>query len=194
MITDINQLDRSKLYTYADYLTWHFEGMVELIKGKIFPMSPAPSSTHQKMSTRLVRFFSNVLDGKKCEVFHAPFDVRLTSSKHDSDATTVVQPDICIICDLSKIDEKGCNGAPDLIIEIVSPGSIKRDVQVKLEIYQECGVKEYWIAYPLEKMIEVFWLEGNRYQLVKKYVDQDKVPVNLFPGCELSLADVFGEV
>lgn len=165
--------------------------MVELIKGKVFDMSPAPSSSHQKFSIQMIRLISNFLEGKNCEVFHAPFDVRITSIKSEADIISVVQPDICVICNLRKIDERGCNGAPDLIIEIVSPNSIKRDVQDKLDIYQEGGVKEYWIAYPLEKMIEVFLLEGDRYQLVKKYVEADVVPVNSLPGLEIPLSKVF---
>ncbi len=191
MITDISKLDPSKLYTYADYLTWQFDGMVELIKGKVFDMSPASSSSHQKFSIQMIRLISNFLEGKNCEVFHAPFDVRITSIKSEADIISVVQPDICVICDLRKIDERSCNGSPDLIIEIVSPNSIKRDVQDKLDIYQEVGVKEYWIAYPLEKMIEVFLLEGDRYQLVKKYVEADVVLVNSLPGLEIPLSKVF---
>ncbi|MBC7391423.1 MAG: Uma2 family endonuclease, partial [Opitutaceae bacterium] len=170
MITDINQLDLSKTYTYADYLTWQFDGMVELIKGKIFNMSPAPGSYHQRVSGNIFKDFAVFLNKKPCKVFIAPFDVRLSMFRNDQEILTVVQPDICVICDLSKIDEKGCNGTPDLMIEILSPSTKKKDVQDKFQLYEESGVQEYWIVYPLEKLVDVFLLEDNKYRLVKKYV------------------------
>ena len=191
MITDINQLDLSKTYTYADYLTWQFEGMVELIKGKIFNMSPAPGSYHQSVCGNIYRDIAVFLKKKTCKVFIAPFDVRLSRFKNDQEILTVVQPDICVICDPSKIDEKGCIGTPDLIIEILSPSTKKKDIQDKFQLYEESGVKEYWIVYPLEKIVDVFLLENNKYQLIKKYVQDDIVPVNILEGFSISLLDVF---
>ena len=191
MITDINQLDLSKTYNYADYLTWQFDGMVELIKGKVFNMSPAPGSYHQRVSRNIFKDLAVFLNKEKCEVFVAPFDVRLSNYKYDKEILTVVQPDICVICDPTKIDEKGCNGSPDLIIEILSPSTKKKDVQDKFQLYEESGVKEYWIVYPLEKLVDVFLLENNKYRLVKKYVHDDIVPVNIFQSLNISLTDIF---
>ncbi|MBC7390986.1 MAG: Uma2 family endonuclease [Opitutaceae bacterium] len=193
MVTDINQLDTSKTYFYFDYLSWQFEGMVELIRGKIVKMSPAPSDRHQVVSGNLHREFSSFLKNNPCRVFHAPYDVRLTRSLNDKEILNVVQPDICIICDPGKRDERGCNGAPDLIIEILSPATSRKDVKDKFELYEEAGVREYWIVDPLENLTDVFVLQNNKYQLVKKYVDDDIVPVNLLPELFINMKDIFEE-
>jgi Uma2 family endonuclease len=191
MITNINQLDLSKSYTYADYLTWQFSEMVELIKGKIFKMSPAPSDLHQNLSMNLSREISTFLKNKKCKVFHAPYDVRLTKSVNDTEVTTVVQPDLCIICDQSKRDARGCNGAPDMIIEILSPATSKKDLTDKFDLYEEAGVKEYWVVYPHEQIIDVFFLRDGKYYLVKKYISDELIPVNIFDGFAIDMKDIF---
>ncbi|WP_042344549.1 Uma2 family endonuclease, partial [Capnocytophaga canis] len=149
-VLNINQLDvENGVYTYADYLLWKFEERVELLKGKIFKMSPAPSLKHQKISMNLSGLLWQFLRGKKCQLFSAPFDVRLPKKEEKGDNIhTVVQPDLCIICDESKLDERGCIGAPDLIIEILSPGNSKKEMKNKFELYQESGVEEYWIVNP----------------------------------------------
>lgn len=116
IITNLKQLDLNASYSYADYLLWHFNERVELIKGKIFKMSPAPSSYHQRISGELTYYLSKVFRKTSCQMYVAPFDVRLLnfkSSTVDNHITTVVQPDLCVICDTTKIDEKGCIGAPD---------------------------------------------------------------------------------
>ena len=191
MITDINQLDLNKSYTYADYLTWQFSEMVELIKGKIFKMSPAPSDLHQSISGNIYGNFFQYLRKQPCKVFSAPYDVRLTRTVKDEDVITVVQPDICIICDQSKRDERGCNGAPDFIVEILSPATSKKDLKDKFYLYEESGVKEYWIVYPFEQIIEVFLLNNDKYQLVRKYFSDEKIQVNIFDGLEIDLKDIF---
>ena len=134
MITSISQLDLNKKYTYADYLTWQFDEMVELIKGRIFRMSPAPKRLHQEFSGNVFSEFHNYLKIKPCKVYEAPFDVRLIKNKNkdNKQIETVVQPDICIICDLDKLDDYGCIGSPDLIVEIVSKASKKRLVSSSL--------------------------------------------------------------
>lgn len=127
-ITDISQLDFKKQYTYADYLTWRLSERVELIKGWIYKMSPAPKRRHQKISWRLERCVDDFLKNKQCEIYHAPFDVRLKKNKdREGEINTVVQPDICVICDLEKLDDAGCLGAPDLIVEILSDSTAKKD-------------------------------------------------------------------
>ncbi len=149
MISNIADLDLNGTYSYADYLQWRFDETVELIKGKIFKMSPAPNVKHQRISWNLTHIFSNYFWKKPCSAFAAPFDVRLydpkKSSKNNKDIFTVVQPDICIICDEEKIDDLGCIGAPDLIIEILSKGNSNKEMKNKYELYEENGVKEYWI-------------------------------------------------
>ena len=191
MITSLDQLDLDKTYTYADYLKWQFDECVELIKGKIVRMSPAPSSIHQDVSGKLHGEFYAYLKNKNCKLYSAPFDVRLIRKQNDNEIQTVVQPDLCVICDISKIDERGCLGAPDLIIEILSPATSKKDVRDKFDLYEEAGVKEYWIVEPLDKLVDVFILKDDKYQLVRKYVTNDLVPVNIFDNFAIDLKDIF---
>jgi Uma2 family endonuclease len=191
MITSIDQLDLTKTYSYADYLKWRFEESVELIKGKVIRMSPAPTTSHQRVSLNLTLEFGNYLKGSSCSVFASPFDVRLIRKEDDTQIKTVVQPDLCIICDAQKIDEKGCYGAPDLIVEILSPATSKKDVKDKYELYQEAGVLEYWVIDPIAKLVDVFFLKEEKYTLVKKYVSDEMVPVHILPGFSVDLKEVF---
>lgn len=161
-ITNINQLDlTSSLYTYADYILWKFKQRVEILKGRIFKMS-APSIVHQDISRNLTISLTPFFKHTKCKLFYAPFDVVLRNKEGKED--TVVQPDICIVCDPEKLaDGKRCLGAPDLVIEILSPGNTKRDIDDKFRLYEEVGVSEYWIVRPEDKEVNIFVLEGNRY-------------------------------
>ena len=122
-ITDISQLDPQATYSYADYLTWKFAETVELLRGKLVRMA-APKTQHQEIVLTFGTLFRTYLRGKPCKVYVAPFDVKLYDRKKslvaDRDIFTVVQPDICIICNIAQIDNRGCNGAPDLIVEVVS--------------------------------------------------------------------------
>jgi Uma2 family endonuclease len=186
-------LDINKNYTYADYLNWSFDETVELIKGVIFKMAPAPSLKHQRTSTRLIGLLYNFFDKKPCNLFHAPFDVRLPVKKNeisDEQIITVVQPDICVVCDEAKLEERGCLGAPDLIIEILSPGNSKKELQNKFEVYQESGVKEYWIVQPLDKYVTIYSLnENGEYIGSKPYTEKFKSII--FPNLEIDLETVF---
>jgi Uma2 family endonuclease len=189
------QLDLNKRYSYADYLTWLDDLRRELIDGFIQMMTPAPRRVHQKLSFRIGYLFGTYLQKKKCEIYHAPFDVRLPKGKNKSNKEiyTVVQPDICIICDPEKLDDKGCVGAPDLIVEIVSPRKAKYDVQVKFKVYEEHGVREYWIVQPNDQTVTVFLLDDKgKYQLKGIFADDDKIPVHIFNGDLLiDLTEVF---
>ena len=141
-------------YTYGDYFTWPGDERWELIDGGVYDMSPACSRTHQDILGKLHLIFGNFFNDK---VYLAPFDVRLPKGNEaDEGIDTVVQPDLSVICDTSKLDEKGCKGAPDLVVEIVSPGSAVHDMKVKRELYEQHGVKEYWIVLPLERIVEVY--------------------------------------
>ncbi len=185
MITSIDQLDLSKQYTYADYLTWQFDERVELIRGWISRMSPAPLVSHQLISMTLSNEIYSYLKGKDCKVFAAPFDVRLDNKRNslpNKAITSVVQPDICVICDIEKLDEKGCIGAPDWIIEILSPGNTRKEMKEKFSLYEENGVKEYWIVDPVHLMIQVFDLKEDKFAWRSNYVKEDLIPVGIFEG------------
>ena len=192
IITDINQLDLNGSYTYADYLKWKFKERVELLKGKIARMSPAPSSSHQQISLRVTRKLDNYFLPTTCKLFVAPFDVRLVESKsNDEKVLTVVQPDLCVICDDNKLDEKGCNGAPDLIVEILSPGNSKKEMGIKFDLYEENGVKEYWIVEPAEKAIFIYNLQNERFIGMKPLTEDDKMKSILFPELIFDVKDIF---
>jgi Uma2 family endonuclease len=193
---DSLKLDFNKRYTYADYLTWMDDVRRELYDGFIKLMTPAPSRKHQKISMTLSSLFWNFLHHKTCEVYHAPSDVRLPKSKSRKDAKqiyTVVQPDVFIVCDRSKLDDRGCLGAPDLIIEIISPQNSQRDTKDKFEIYQSHGVREYWIVHPNDETVNVFVLDKfGKFQFNGIYAGDDQIPVNIFNGdLSIDLTEVF---
>lgn len=179
-------------FTYADYMKFEFDEMVELIKGKIFRMSPAPKSYHQEILGNLYLKIGNFLYNQQCKVFVAPFDVVLPiQNKLKNRSTTVVQPDICIICDLTKIDEAGCFGAPDFIIEVISRSTSKKDLNDKFHAYEEAGVKEYWIVFPKEEIIHCFILEDRKYVLNIAYNRGDIATLHIFPDLSFVVDDVF---
>ena len=195
-ITQLSQLDMSASYSYADYLTWQFEETVELIKGKISLMSPAPNVKHQKISWELNGTLFSYFKNKKCVAFAAPFDVRLYDRRKSilasKDIFTVVQPDICVICDPDKLDEQGCNGAPDWIIEIVSKSSSKKDAQIKHALYAESGVTEYWLVFPYEALIQQFVMnEAGQYQLINNFAGDDQATSHIFPDLSIALNELF---
>lgn len=192
---ELSELDLSKNYTYADYLKWQFEERVELIRGKIFKMSPATSRSHQEISRDVLVKLANYLYGKPCKVYAAPFDVRLSRTPNDdSKVYTVVQPDIVVICDLTKLDDKGCVGAPDIVVEILSPGNNKKELKNKYEVYQEAGVKEYWVIHPSERTFLKYTLDDNGFfQPSKLFVGGDEPTSIVLPGFVLNLDDIFEE-
>jgi len=190
------ELDLSKQYTYADYLTWQFDEMVELIKGKIYKMSPAPNRRHQDIAFNITRSVGNSLAGYPCKVYPAPFDLRLPKlgEKADSEIYTVVQPDLCIVCDLSKLDDRGCLGAPDLIIEILSPSTAQKDVTEKYHLYEQSGVKEYWITDPTNETLLPYTLgDDGRYNASKMLSKSERIQSRFLPVLQLELTDVFAE-
>jgi Uma2 family endonuclease len=180
-------------YTYGDYLTWNDDQRYEIIDGVVYNMVPAPSRRHQGISMELGRQLSNYLLDKKCEVYVAPFDVRLPEGNEDNeDIMTVVQPDLVVVCDLDKLDERGCKGAPDLIIEIISPDSGGRDKKIKRDLYEKHGVKEFWLVNYDEKTVEVYLLNDNKqYDKSVIYTDEDILPVSIFNDLEIDLKLVF---
>ncbi len=180
-------------FTYVDYLTWPDDERWELIHGVAYDMSPAPSPEHQRILLEIAAQFHLFLQGKLCQTYIAPFDVCFSEANEaDDDIETVVQPDLSIICDPQKIDDRGCKGAPDLIVEILSPSTAGKDTQEKFTLYETHGVKEYWLVYPFEHVVEVFELgKDGRYGRSKKIAGAHRMPVALFPGLELDLGLVF---
>ena len=178
---------RNLRYTYSDYCSWDDGERWELIDGVPYAMSPSPMRKHQGVSMALSSQLYNFLKEKPCKVYHAPFDVRLNADAEDD---TVCQPDIVVVCDKSKLDEKGCKGAPDLVIEILSPSSLRMDRLIKLTKYRQAGVREYWIVDPDNRGVEAYVLDGERYYITG-YVDE--APVTVLPGCVINLKDVFLE-
>ena len=195
MIQHLSALDVNKIYSYADYLTWQVRERLELINGHIFKMSPAPMRYHQELSGALFGEFRTYLKGKPCKVFHAPFDVRLPKSKNDQrdeQVYTVVQPDIVVVCDKAKLDRRGCVGAPDLIIEILSPATAAKDVKEKFQLYEEAGVREYWIVHPQEALVDVFELDTQgKYHLKQIHTRADTVKVGIFEDFAIDLREIF---
>ncbi len=197
MITDFQQLDLSKTYTYADYLTWQFAERVELIRGKIFKMSPAPNVRHQRISRIISLNIGAYLSEKPCEMFTAPFDVRLPlpPKKIKGDRIdTVVQPDIVVICDPAKLDERGCVGAPDIVVEILSPGNTRREMKDKLELYQNAGVPEYWVVDPEHEFIIVYTPNAaGQYIGSVPYTEGMALQTPILPGFALDINTVFAQ-
>lgn len=194
-ITDISQLDFDQTYSYADYLTWKFEGFVELVKGKLLRPMAGPNRLHQTFAGNIYFGIRQGLTGSSCVVYSAPFDVRLTTGggNGDQQITTVVQPDIFVVCDRSKLDDRGCLGAPDWIVEIVSPGNTARDTKTKFDLYEESGVGEYWIVYPGLKTVAIYVLDHGQYRLSAEYAAPGPVPATTLPGLALEWEEIFAD-
>ncbi len=180
----------NKKYTYADYLTWPAEERWELIEGVPYDMSPAPSPGHQEVLVSLVLLLGPFFKSKPCRIYPAPFDVRFGNTS-DEKIETVLQPDLSIVCDKSKIDKKGCNGAPDLVVEILSPSTAYKDQTEKLKLYEKYGVKEYWIVNPETQVIQVFVYNGSFFEKPGYYRAEDSFASSVFSGLEISLPEVF---
>ncbi|MEY3220019.1 MAG: hypothetical protein RIT27_1376 [Pseudomonadota bacterium] len=179
-------LKLSAHFTYADYCNWSEEERWELINGEAYAMS-APSRLHQKIVSELSRQIGNYLQGKSCEIYVAPFDVRLpTRNEKDEQIDTVVQPDISVICNEEKLDEKGCRGAPDWIIEILSPSSAFRDMELKRKLYERHGVREYWIIHPTERWLMIYFLDlQGKYGNYQMFPLEKTSQVAIFPDLQI---------
>jgi len=180
-------LNIEQRYTYADYCTWGEDVHCELIDGVVYDMSPAPGSVHQDLSRSLLLQIGNFLEEKPCTVYHAPYDVRLNADTGDD---TVVQPDLVVICDSTKIHNFGCAGAPDMVIEILSPSTASKDMILKYNKYMEAGVREYWIVDPSTRSVRVCLLNDGKYDSVD-YLDARAIPVHVLDGCVIDLKKVF---
>jgi len=187
-------LKEQERFTYSDYLSWSDDERWELIEGVLYSMSPAPNRMHQKVSAALFNQLYNHLKGNTCETYSAPFDVRLpgTAAASDDEIDTVVQPDIVVICDPDKLDDKGCKGAPDLIVEILSPSTAEHDMKDKFYLYQRVGVLEYWLVNQTDKTLMIFKLNAaGEYGRPEMYGSRDIVAVPLLGDLKIDLAEVF---
>ncbi len=186
-------------FTYADYLTWNFKERIELIRGKIFKMSPAPAIPHQKVLTNLFLAMGIFLKHKPCSIFVAPIDVRLMGKPFrkrklkDDEITTVVQPDIIVICDEEKLkDIRSVDGAPELVVEILNPGDTTTETKYKFDLYKENGVLEYWVVYPEYKQIYVYLLNNNEeYGKPVIYEANENISCKVLKGLSIPMNDIF---
>lgn len=193
MISEVNEpdLEYGGLYSYADYLMWTIEERFELIKGKVFKMS-GPNRVHQEISGAIFNQLYNFLKGQKCKVYAAPFDIRLPrKSKKDKDIITVLQPDVCVICDQEKLDYRGCVGAPDIVVEILSPGNNAKELHNKYEVYEESGVKEYWIVSPQNKTFFCYTLIEGKFVPSRLLTSGDIVTSTVLIGFSIDLTEMF---
>ncbi len=194
-ITSLDQLNVNQHYTYADYLGWKLKERVELFKGRIVKMSPAPNVRHQQIVGTIGARLFNHLEGSKYQVFVAPFDVRLPLPRNrgtDEELDTVVQPDVCVICDPNKLDERGCIGAPDLVVEVLSPGNTTREMHDKFELYESAGVLEYWVLDPEREHLLIYIQPHSRdgFRGVAPKVAGDFVESVAVTGFKLDLREV----
>lgn len=180
-------------YSYADYLGWGDDQQWELIDGSAYCMSPSPTTDQQEVLGAFHYYFFGFFLDKPCRVFCAPFDVRLSENYHSTDDIhTVVQPDLAVICDNDKIDKRGCKGAPDFILEILSPSTAGRDMKVKRALYERFGVKEYWAVDPVNEFVQVFTLQDGKYGISRVYSVEDTIEAGLFPELKIPLTKIFG--
>jgi Uma2 family endonuclease len=190
----VEELDFSVQYCAADYWRFRFEEMVEIIRGEIFKMAPAPSSNHQEVSGALFLQLAALKKDAGCKVFSAPFDVYLRRSGETfAEAKNIVQPDICVVCAAEKIKREGCLGAPDLVVEILSPGTRRKDLTVKKDLYEEFGVPELWVVSVPERLLLRFDLQGGSYQQ-STFVEGQTVSSARFPNLEIVLEEIFADI
>ena len=183
-----------KKFTYGDYCRWPIDERWELVDGIAYNMAPAPSRLHQNLLLKLARVFADFLDDKSCEINIAPFDVRFQDAGND-ETFTVVQPDLLVVCNLSKLDDRGCKGAPDLIIEILSPATAARDLKIKRDLYEKHCVLEYWLVHPTDKTIMIYRLgTDGQYAKALVYAGEDVIASQVLEGLEINLVDLFGHL
>ncbi len=184
---------KNNSFNYGDYLNWPEDERWELIDGVPYNMTPAPSRAHQKILAAVLTKFYSFLEDKDCEVYSAPFDVRLPEGEEEpQEITTVVQPDLVVVCDRAKLDDKGCIGSPDLIVEITSPSTVRKDIKEKFYLYERMGVKEYWIINPTDETLIAFILDSNgKYGRPEIYSREDTIQVGVLTGLSIPLKNIF---
>ena len=183
---------QEKRYTFGDILNGSESERAELIDGQVYMMAP-PTRAHQRAVAALTAQLFDFLQDKPCEVYPAPFGVRLFEGREDrpEDSDTMVEPDITIVCDSDKLDDYGCKGAPDFIAEVLSPSSQGYDRLAKFHLYERAGVREYWIIDPASKTVSVHTLEGGRYGAGQVYAAGASVPVGILGGFAVDMTKLF---
>ena len=180
-------LRKEKHYTYADYLQWPDETRYELIDGEAFLMAPAPLIEHQEVAGDVYHQLRNQLDGKPCRPYIAPVDVRLPrADEADAAIDTVVQPDVLVVCDPAKIDRRGVRGAPDWLLEVLSPSTAAHDQIAKRRTYERAGVREYWLVHPSDRTLTVYVLDNGQYGRPDIYDLKDETPIGVLPGVSIA--------
>ena len=181
-------------HTYGEYCTWPEDVRYELIDGQAYAMSPGPSRRHQELGFEVARQIADALEGTGCRVYVAPFDVRLPrGSEEDDDIDTVVQPDLLVICDRTKLDDRGCRGAPDWVIEVLSPSSSSHDQILKRAVYERHGVREYWLIHPVDLVVTVYRLVDGAYGKPDIYELKDTLACGILPEVIIDWARVLRE-
>ena len=180
-------LRTEKHYTYADYLQWPDDTRYELIDGEAFRMAPTPLIEHQEIAGEVYCQLANQLDGQPCRPYIAPVDVRLPR-KDEADAAidTVVQPDVLVVCDPHKIDRRGVRGAPDWVLEVLSPSTAAHDQIAKRRTYERAGVREYWLVHPGDRTLTVYVLDNGQYGRPEIYELKDATPIGVLPGVSIA--------
>jgi len=191
----LSQLMPDVLCSYTDYLAKQFDDMVELIRGRVFDLGPAPSTQHQRLSSNLHRDTSQYFKNQRCRVFHAPCDGRLARpGAADGEVYTVEHPDLCVVDDPAKLDERGCAGPPDWIIEIFSPSTARKDAHDKMDIYQAAGLGAYWLVHPHTQTVLVYVRDpaGSQYTVVGRlFAKGDALSPVQFSGLRVVLDEAF---
>ncbi len=185
---------RDERFTYGQYYHWDDGERWELIDGVPYNMTPAPRRRHQGILIHVASRIENFLRDKPCQIYSAPFDVRLPDfdEQDDDEVPTVVQPDLVVVCDEKKLDDRGCRGAPDLVVEILSSSTSRKDLTVKFDLYERAGVREYWIIHPSEESLMIFTLgRDGTYGRPQGYGRGDRVTSTVLEGLELDLEEVF---
>lgn len=191
-VSKVAEIDLSGIYSYAEYYRWKSQDRLELIRGKVFRMNPEISLTHQRWCGYLYVKLYAYLSDKNAEVFLAPFDVRLPDrSTRDDDIFTVLQPDILIVCNPAQLDERGCLGAPDVVIEVLSDGNNWRELIDKFNVYEEAGVKEYWVINPRRRHFFIYTLDAfGRLKSEGANMYTDGVMSTVFPDFKINLKEL----
>lgn len=192
-VLEYGELDPAGTYTYWNYLRWQFTERVELVRGKIFKMSPAPNLYHQRIVRNVFMKLMRLVEGHPCEVLLAPFDVRLPVPNTQKDST-VVQPDLCVVCDPEKLVIGGCVGAPDLVVEILSPGNSRHEMNTKFKVYEQSGVKEYWIIDFERRVVLLYILKENAYVGLQPFTEGYVIQSVLFAGLRMAVDEIFAQV
>jgi len=193
------KLAPAERYTYRQYRTWPDTERWELIEGRAWTMSPAPKSRHQALVWRLSSLLYDFLKGTACRAYPAPFDVLLPlGGEDDDDVDTIVQPDISVFCDRSRITERGARGAPDLVVEIISPSTSKKDMNEKFGIYEKHGVREYWIVDPAPWSVWVYRpTSAGRFdegELKERLGDTASIPSVVLEGFSIDPVELFADL